>query len=92
MSFHADLYKAEITIPIAFQLAQKETPDLPNVVRRKVRDEFVRTHILERMVRDIKYLLDDTEPENDLNIALWDDHHKIVEYGVSYGKGSDNGW
>ena len=86
----ADLYKAEITIPIAFMLAGEGTSDLANVVRRKVRDEFVRTHILERMVRDIKYLLDDTEGEKDVAISLWDDHHKIVEYGVSYGKGGDD--
>ena len=86
----ADLYKAEITIPIAFQLACEEVPDLPNVVRRKVRDEFVKSHILERMVRDIKYLLGDTEEGEDINIALWDDHHKIAEYGISYGKGGDD--
>lgn len=86
----ADLYKAEITIPIAFKLAGEEVADLPNVVRRKVRDEFVKTHILERMVKDIKYLLDDTEEERDAKISLWDDHHKIVEYGVSYGKGGDH--
>ena len=86
----ADLYKAKITIPIAFQLAGEEIPDLPNVVRRKVRDEFVKKHILERMVRDVKYLLDDTDEGDDINIALWDDHHKIAEYGISYGKGGDD--
>ena len=41
------------------------------------------------MVKDIKYLLDDTEGEQDVNIALWDDHHNIAEYGISYGKGGD---
>ncbi|MDD6098512.1 MAG: type I-E CRISPR-associated endonuclease Cas1e [Oscillospiraceae bacterium] len=86
----ADLYKAEITIPIAFKLAGEEVDDLPNVVRRKVRDEFVKTRILERMVKDIKYLLDDTEDERDVDIALWDDHHQVVEYGVSYGKRGDD--
>ena len=86
----ADLYKAEITIPLAFKLAGEETDDIPNVMRRKVRDEFVRTHILEKMVKDIKYLLDDTEDTQQTDIALWDDHHKIAKYGVSYGKGGDN--
>ncbi len=85
----ADLYKAEITIPLAFKLAGTVFSDLPDVVRRSVRDEFVKTHILERMVRDIKYLLDDSESESNVDIALWDDHHKIAEYGVSYGKGED---
>ena len=85
----ADLYKAEITIPIAFELAGKETPDLPNVVRRRVRDEFLKTRILERMVRDIKYLLEDDEEEQEVDIALWDNHHKLAEYGVSYGREGD---
>ena len=85
----ADLYKAEITIPIAFQIAQEEPADLPNVVRRRVRDEFTKTHILERMVRDIKYLLDDSDAGNEPEIALWDNREQIVEYGVSYGKGGD---
>lgn len=86
----ADLYKAEITIPIAFKLAGEEVDDLPNVVRRKVRDEFVKTRILERMVKDIKYLLDDLEDKRDIDIALWDNHHQVVEYGVSYGKRGDD--
>lgn len=86
----ADLYKAEITIPLAFQIAAEEPPDLPNVVRRRVRDIFVETHILERMVRDIKYLLDDTDAEHNVDIALWDDHHKLAEYGISYGKGGED--
>lgn len=86
----ADLYKAEITIPLAFKLAGEEIIDLPNVVRRKVRDEFVKAHILERMVKDIKYLLDDTDSEAETDIALWDDHHKIAEFGISYGKGGDD--
>lgn len=86
----ADLYKAEITIPLAFQLAAEEKPDLPNEVRRKVRDLFVKTRLLERMVRDIKYLLDDADMEQKVDIALWDDHHKLAEYGVSYGKGGED--
>lgn len=85
----ADLYKAETTIPLAFQLAAEGPPDLPNVVRRKVRDIFVKTHLLERMVRDIKYLLEETENDQKADIALWDDHHKLAEYGVSYGKGGE---
>ena len=86
-----DLYKAETTIPLAFQIAAEETPDLPNVVRRRLRDIFVKTHLLERMVKDIKYLLDDTADSEEVDIALWDDHHKLAEFGVSYGKEGDKG-
>ena len=80
----ADLYKAEITIPLAFEIAAENPPDLPNVVRRRVRDEFVKTHILEKMVRDIKYLLDDSDTEQEVDIALWNGQKEYAEYGKSY--------
>lgn len=84
----ADLYKAETTIPLAFQLAGEEVPDIANVIRRRLRDVFVRTHLLEKMVKDIKYLLDDND-NKEYSISLWDNHHDFVKYGVSYGKGGD---
>ncbi len=37
----ADLYKAEVTIPIAFEVAAQAPEDLPAVVRRRVRDAMV---------------------------------------------------
>ena len=51
----ADLYKAEVTIPIAFEVAAQAPEDLPAVVRRRVRDAVVEHHILERMVHDIRW-------------------------------------
>lgn len=39
----ADLYKAEITIPIAFEVAAEDVEDLPGVVRRRVRDAMSHT-------------------------------------------------
>ena len=80
----ADLYKAEITIPLAFQLAAKEEHDIPNVMRKSVRDQFVKTRLLERMVRDIKYLLDDTDKGEKVDIALWNGQKEYAEYGRSY--------
>ena len=53
----ADLYKAEVTIPIAFEVAAQAPEDLPAVVRRRVRDAMAEHHILERMVHDIRWLL-----------------------------------
>lgn len=84
----ADLYKAEITIPLAFELAAT-TPkeEIASVTRRRVRDSMTSAHILERMVRDIKYLLsDDTESHLTENaVYLWDDKVGTVRNGVSYG-------
>lgn len=83
----ADLYKADITIPIAFETAAENPPDLPNVVRRRVRDCFAKAHILERMVHDIKYLLaEENEPESEQALYLWDNVQAHVSFGVSYGK------
>lgn len=87
----ADLYKAEVTIPIAFEIAAEKPEDLPAVVRRRVRDAMVQQHILERMVRDIKYLLSDAEQpvEDDGNeVRLWNNQREAVANGISYGKGA----
>ena len=44
----ADLYKAEVTIPIAFEVAVQVPEDLPAVVRRRVRDAMVEHHTFPR--------------------------------------------
>lgn len=83
----ADLYKAETSVPLAFKIASEDVQDIPNVVRRRMRDIFVKTNLLKRMVRDIKYLLGETETdEYEMDIALWDTHDKLLKSGVSYGK------
>lgn len=45
----ADLYKAEVTIPIAFEVAAQAPEDLPAVVRRRVRDAMVEHHTFPRI-------------------------------------------
>ena len=80
----ADLYKAEITMPIAFEIAAVDTDDIGGDVRRRVRDEMVKVHLLERMVHDIKYLLEDEDAEEKI-MYLWDDKKNMVDYGKQYG-------
>ncbi|MCD8096439.1 MAG: type I-E CRISPR-associated endonuclease Cas1e [Lachnospiraceae bacterium] len=86
----ADLYKAEVTIPIAFEMAAKQPEDLPGAVRRRVRDAMVEAHILERMVRDIQQLLSIDEKEQDSAeevkeaVYLWDNQRGQVSNGISY--------
>lgn len=79
----ADLYKAEITIPLAFELGVENPPDLPSVMRRRVRDRMVKMHILEKMVHDIKYLLQDEEDSQEA-LYLWDNLEGVVENGKLY--------
>lgn len=86
----ADLYKTEITIPIAFETASKETDDLPSLVRRRVRDEFFKTHLLERMVKDIKFLLMPEEESPEVKtMYLWDNKFGGVDYGKQYRRSDD---
>ena len=84
----ADLYKAEITIPLAFEIAAENSPDLPAVMRRRTRDAMTKNKILKRMVRDITWLLSDKEempsPDEESIVYLWDDLFGTVPNGISY--------
>lgn len=86
----ADLYKAEITIPIAFEMAAKKPEDFSSAVRRRVRDEISSKHLLEQMVKDIRALfLEGEKEENDVEIDvtyLWDSKQGTVENGRSYAE------
>jgi len=53
----ADLYKAEVTIPVAFHAAAEEKDGLERRVRMMCRDQFVATRILERIIPDVQTAL-----------------------------------
>lgn len=84
----ADLYKAELTIPIAFEVASQCQPedDVATITRLRVRDAFVDGKISAKIVDDLQYLLgiDKTDEIIIENFGLWDDKDKLVNYGVSY--------
>lgn len=89
----ADLYKAQVTIPIAFEIAAEKPNDIGSETRRRVRDVLSNGHILEQTVKDIRRLLigdmvSNEEVETEV-IHLWDDKKRIVAHGVSYGKQGD---
>lgn len=77
----ADLYKAEVTIPIAFEVTAQAPEDLPAVVRRRVRH-----HIPERMVHDIRWLLltEEEQTEEPDVVYLWDNKVGAVSNGINY--------
>ena len=87
----ADLYKANLTIPIAFDLAASPTEEsVGSAARKAVRDAVREFRLLERCVTDIKRLLsvvgdlpDDDELVVD-DLRLWDDADGTVAAGVSY--------
>lgn len=84
----ADLYKAELTIPIAFELAAeaKEDDDIGRLARQRLRDKMVDGKIMQRIVQDLQYLMD--VPEEDAMtmdvIELWDDCGENAIHGISY--------
>lgn len=85
----ADLYKMETVVPPAFEIAATGSSDIPMAMRRKMRDCFAEKRLLERMVRDIRYLLGgetadagtDKEP-----LYLWDNTGERLPFGISWGK------
>ena len=87
----ADLYKADISIPVAFEVTSKNPKDISREVRLRVRDEMVKAHLVEKMVHDIKTLLNPEESnENEKIIYLWDDKNKTVDFGKQYYDSSYN--
>ncbi len=85
----ADLYKAEITIPVAFRIAAKNPEDVPGDTRRAVRDAVHDGKILSRCARDIRALLlpedDDVDQDWEADVVrLWDGGTKSVAGGRSY--------
>jgi CRISPR-associated protein Cas1 len=92
----ADLYKADITIPIAFKVAESKPDDIGVATRRAVRDAISDGHIMERAARDIRRLLlpgSGDEPVNEFfadTVHLWDEKVGYVKNAVSYGKEYDD--
>lgn len=63
----ADLYKADLTIPLAFQMAINPPNEMERQVRLRLRDIFRETKLVQRVIPDIKLALgDEISDENSL--------------------------
>ena len=83
----ADLYKAELTIPLAFQVAAEcnEDDDIGKITRLKMRDALVDGKLLKRIVQDLQYLMGITdEIIEGAVLHLWDDKDGLIKHGVNY--------
>lgn len=96
----ADLYKADVTIPAAFQAARDGSIGLEGRVRRRMRDFFHETQILKRVVDDIERALFGNKLDEvdelvrfDWDMALpgglWDPDAGTVAGGQNYGNGDE---
>lgn len=84
----ADLYKARVTIPAAFETVSLGAHDVADTARRQVRDRVFSEKILQNTVRDIQGLLGvneeaDEHIEADV-VTLWDFRQGETEGGVNY--------
>lgn len=95
----ADLYKADIAIPVAFEVAGEDIVDLddvPGEVRRRMRDAIYGGKLLTRCAHDIQHLIlgsdgDDNELGTEWDVVeLWDGGSRSVAGGVNYS--SDDEW
>lgn len=99
----ADLYKTEIAIPVAFDVAAEGDEDVGSRTRRMVRDRINELGLLERCVNDIKGLLipvlpggegqgqDPWELDDGADrVTLRTDRGPDVEAGRNYGDGVGN--
>ncbi|MGF1344508.1 type I-E CRISPR-associated endonuclease Cas1e [Streptomyces flavovirens] len=93
----ADLYKTEIGIPLAFDVAAEDEEDVGPRTRRALRDRINETSLLNRCVNDIKQLL---LPKGSLAVGasnddpdvvkLQSDGSRTVAAGRNYGGGEDH--
>lgn len=85
----ADLYKAEITIPLAFQTVSESQEKVEGRVREACREKFRHVKLLKRILPDIDDLLSidqqvgidigDVDADPALPAPLWDDPDSLEE-------------
>ena len=81
----ADLYKAEYTIPLAFDLVARGVTD-ERSVRTALRDRVADGGLMSRVVKDIKSLLlaEDGDRIPDDELHLWDEFDSWVPGGTNW--------
>nr|WP_026162320.1 type I-E CRISPR-associated endonuclease Cas1e [Corynebacterium ulceribovis] len=81
----ADLYKAEISVPAAFEAVAAVSPDDELNVRKRVRDKVVTARLMQRMVHDLQALMEiPTEDSySDVELYLWNEL-EVIAAGVNW--------
>jgi CRISPR-associated protein Cas1 len=88
----ADLYKVDITIPLAFDLVSAQIEDVASAARRGVRDRMKDGKFMQRCVHDVRSLLLEVDDEKDdglevkdITTQLWNGASGFVNAGRNYG-------
>ena len=93
----ADLYKAEMTIPLAFQTVTNGSANIERDVRKACLQEFYAANLLTRISKDMAWIFDIGKELADANMdnagMLWDEKNKEVSGGINHGdQGGDGRW
>lgn len=88
----ADLYKAEFTIPLAFELAAQQLTSERDA-RTAFRDRVANGQLMKRVVKDIKTLLLDGEVFTEVDeLHLWDEVSGSVAGGTNWAADVATTW
>lgn len=92
----ADLYKAEVSIPVAFETTALQPDDIGSAVRHAMRDRLYDLSILPRIVHDIRSLFGVSETQMGQSDPTEksktnDNSSEAVGYKVSASSDSDDG-
>ncbi|GLZ78348.1 CRISPR-associated endonuclease Cas1 2 [Actinorhabdospora filicis] len=85
----ADLYKARVTIPLAFSLHDSDRPE--QQARRRLREQFKLLRLMPTIVNDLQHLLDPDQITRTAHrtadlVHLWDPITGSVPAGVNYAE------
>ncbi|GII97529.1 type I-E CRISPR-associated endonuclease Cas1e [Sinosporangium siamense] len=88
----ADIYKARVTIPLAFSLHDSANPERD--ARRRLREDFKAFKLMPKIVADVQSLIDPSnespafsDRSSDI-VHLWDPQMGALPAGVNYGSES----
>jgi len=62
----ADLYKTDLSVPVAFETTRQNPPQLERAVRLAMRDAFRASRLVDRIIPELRSLLADETPEEEL--------------------------
>jgi CRISPR-associated protein Cas1 len=77
----ADLYKTDLSLPVAFEIAKQNPPELERAVRLAMREAFRGCRLVDRIIPDLRTLLADDTADEDMQVydddparpaELWD--------------------
>lgn len=80
----SDLYKAKITIPVAFKTISENGNDFYKALRTNLYQEMQKQNSLKQIIKDLFDLFNIEKPDLIINLSLWDNIKSLQQAGVQY--------